>query len=326
MQYNRNGSGRWEDLGFVPAGKTVYQNAPSGSYFAFVDPSDNSVIKSLTAGRLQLQLAIDGRDFGGAPAGGGGGQPGGGGGAAGAGHADQDHGHAGGGGGHGQVQPILVELHASNHSSETLFLYRDGGKGELEYVATLPGGREFKERTPINTMWAFVHPNGSRVIQKLVVTGEQSDLEIHNQDLAPPTPKAVGVTFRNVSGVPLEIYHGSYGQRGSHSEGIVGHGQQLVVQVPPGDSYAVLRASDHSVVQSYQIPGKDTTFTVDQDMVHPRSGGGGGGPVAGGGGAGGGGGGKGHDDHDDHAQPAGGGGGGLPDPRDLLRRILGGRD
>jgi len=316
MQYNRNGSGRWEDLGYVPSSQTVYQNASSGSYFAFVNPADNSVIKALTAGRFQRQLAIDAREFGGGAAGG------------------------GGGGGHGQVQPILVELHASNHSSETLFLYRDAGKGALEYVATIPGGSEYKESTPMNTMWAFVHPNGSRVIQKLVVTGEHNDLDVHNQDLASPAPKAVAVTFRNVSGVALEIYHGVYGQRGSHSEGIVGHGQQLVVQVPPGDSYDVLRAADHSMVQSYQIPGNNTTFTVDHDMVHPRSGGGGGGPVGGSSGAGGSGGhddhghgagdsGQGHDDHDhdDHAQPAGGGGGGggLPDPRDLLRRILGGR-
>ncbi len=330
MQYNRNGSGRWEDLGFVPSGKTVYQNASSGSYFAFVNPADNSVIKALTAERFQRQLAIDARDFGGGGAAGGGGGAQGGGGRPAAGH--DDHGHAGGGGGgHGQVQPILVELHASNHSSETLFLYRDAGKGVLEYVATVPGGRDYKERTPMNTMWAFVHPNGSRVVQKLVVTGEHNDLEIHNQDLAPPTPKTVAVTFRKVSGVPLEIYHGAFGQRGSHSEGIVGHGQQLIVQVPPGDSYAVLRAADHSIVQSFQIPGRDTVFTVDRDLVQPARGGA---ARPSDGGAGGG-----HDDHDDrghddhddddHGRPVGvgdgSGGGGLPDPRDLLRRIFGGR-
>ena len=328
MQWNRNGSGQWEDHGFVPAGRVVYKTAPAGTQWAFVNPSDNALIESLTASRFSRQLKIDARHFGG---GGGGGQGQGG-------HDDHDHDdHQHGGGGHGgAVQPILVELHANNHSSQSLYLYRDSGKGSLEYVTTLPAGRDYKGKTPINTAWAFVSPNGTKVVKRLTVNSEHNDLEIHNKDLAPPAPQAVSVTFRNLSGQTLEVYHGVPGQRGGHVIGKVGHGQQQVLQSTPGDNYAILRAADHSLVKKYQIPGRTSVFTVDHDMVHAHghAGGGGGGNANGGGHGGhddhddhGGGGHDDHDDHDDHGGGKGKGqgqGSGLPDPRELLRRILGG--
>ena len=329
MQWNRNGSGRWEDHGFVPAGRVVYKTATSGSQWAFVDPSNNELIESLTAGRFSRQLKIDERDFGGG------------------GHG---HGHGHGHGGHndhghgGVVQPILVEMHASNHSSQTMFLYRDGGSGSYEYVTTLQAGREYRGNTPVGTVWAFVTPNGNKVIKKLAVNREHNDLEIHNRDLSPPAPRpepkpqTVGVTFRNMSGQTLEVYHGVPGQRGGHVIGTLRHGQQQVLQAPPNDRYAILRAADHLLVQTYQVPSRGMVVTVTPQMMPGHGGGGGGGGGHGGdnghdhdhGGGGGVGHGGGPGDHhgDDHADDHGHGhdrDGGLPDPRDLLRRILGGR-
>jgi hypothetical protein len=324
MQWNRNGSGKWEDHGFVPAGRVVYKAADSGTQWAFVNPSDNALIDSLTAGRFSRQLKIDARHFSGGGQGGGGAQGG---------HDDHDdhddHGHGGGGGHGGVVQPILVALHASNHSSQALFLYRDGGSGSFEYVTTLQAGKEYKGNTPVNTVWAFVTPNGNKVIKKLTVNREHNDLEIHNQDIAPPAPnpqpapkpQPVTITFRNLSGQTLEVYHGVPGKRGGHVIGTIRNGQQQVLQAPAGDNYAILRAADHLLVKSYQVPGRSSAFTISPQMM-PGQGGGHGhddhddhGPGQGGGG--------GHDDHDDHGAGQGKGNG-LLDPRELLRRILGG--
>jgi len=319
MRWDRERS-RWDSHGTVNPRTTSYQSADIGDHWAFVDPRTNQVISSLSVGRFARQLTISNENFGDHHGG----------------RDDRDHDHGPGGGGGGPQPAVLLEIHASNHSSQTLHLYRDGGSGALEWVETLRPGQESRLKTPANTLWAMVSPNGNKVVSQTRITSIHNDLEVHDSDLgigrpAPgpvPRPRPVSVTFVNLSAERLVIYHKESNGDGHQVASVRPRGQQSL-SVATGDQYLVLRSSDHQVVHSLRVPSRGTTVTLSQQQVRNIGGGGGGGRPGGGrddhdhNHAGGG---HGHDD-DDHHDHGGRGPGGdgrtiVIDPREIIRNIF----
>ena len=331
MHWDRARS-KWDSHGTVNPHTSSYQSAEIGDHWAFVDPRTGQVISSLSVGRCARHLAITNENFGDH-----------------GGHDDHDdddddddHGRG------GRPQPaVLLEIHASNHSSQTLYLYRDGGSGALEYVETLNPRQESKLRTPPNTLWAMVSPKTNQVVSQIRITSAHNDLEVHDSDLgigrpAPrpqpaPAPRPVSVSFVNLSAERLVIYHKENSGDG-HQVATVQPRQQQRLSLATGDQYLVLRSSDHQVVHSLRVPDRSTTVTLSQQQVRSVGGGGGGRPGSGGGRGDhdhdhdhGGGGGRGHDDHDDHDHddhgPGAGGKGNsrtiVIDPREFLRNLFG---
>jgi len=316
MHWDRDRS-RWDSHGTVNPHTTSYQSADIGDHWAFVDPRTNQVISSLSVGRFARELTITNENFGDHRGG----------------HDDHDHDdHDHDRGRGGRPQPaVLLEIHASNHSSQTLFLYRDGGSGALEYVETLNAGQESRLRTPPNTLWAMVSPNGNKVVSQIRITSTHNDLEVHDSDLgigrpAPrpqpaPSPRPVSVTFANMSAERLVIYHKESNGDG-HQVSTVQPRQQQRLSVVPGDQYLVLRSADHQVVHSLRVPSRSTTVTLTQQQVRGIGGGGGHGDHDHDHGRGG------HDDHDhdrdDRGKPGAGGNGRtiVIDPREIIRNIF----
>ncbi len=321
MHWDRARS-KWDSHGTVNPRTTLYQSADIGDHWAFVDPGTNQVISSLSVGRFARALTITNENFGDHHGG----------------HDDHDHDDDHG----GRPQPaVQLEVHAANHSSQPLFLYRDGGSGSLEYVETLNPGQESKLKTPPNTLWAMVSPNGNKIVSQTRITSSHNDLEVHDSDLgigrpaprpvpkpqpAPaPAPRPVNVTFVNLSAERLAIYH-KEGSGNGHQEATIQPRQQQRLSAAVGEQYLVLRSSDNQVVHSLRVPSRSTTVTLSQQQVRSIGGGGGhAGHDHGGGGAG-------HDDHDDdhdhdHDDHGKGDKGKsrtiVIDPREFLRNIFG---
>ena len=300
----------WDSHGTLNPGTTSYKSAETGDHWAFVDPRTNQVISSLSVGRFARQLTITNESFGDRRGG----------------HND-DHGRGGGGHG-GRPQPaVLLEIHASNRSSQTLYLYRDGGSGALEWVETLSPGQERRLKTPPNTLWAMVSPKGNKVVSQTRITTVHNDLEVYDSDLGigrptprpEPSPRPVSVTFANRSAERLVIYHKERNGDG-HQVASIQPRQQERLSVAVGDQYLVLRSSDRQVVHSVRVPSYNTTVSISQQQVRDIGGGGGGGDRGHGGG-------RGHGNHDDHADDRGRGGDGngrtiIIDPREIIRNIF----